>query len=1071
MKTRLFDDFAAARQNTYRGAEEGQQAKRLSNQELGALVGHGAMAYLQEIATIKGTRNDEWAARYQAGQDLPTVRVPFVYDKFLNYLRGLGVDPVRSGSVTRLQLMADRDIDRLAGNREVRVAETVLLHRDMKPLAGGLFDPAIFGDDGKQFAKYKLSEPIPNPLLEKPLRSLMGVTEKQYRDILSGQEPYGQFGKGPQAIAGWLKQLDPDRQQAQLRARIPGAAITTRDRMIKQLRYLSAIQKHNLKPEDLMLSRVPIIPPIYRPISKLAGKDSSLIDGMNHLYQQMIIADQNLKELSGMSDEVQQERLSVYDSVRSAFGLTDPADPELRRKHVSGLMKRITGPRGPKSSMVQSKLLSTTIDHVGRGVILPNANLDLDQIGVPEEQAWEMFRLPVMRRLTRRGMPVHIAKQIIDDRKPIARDALDAEMSERPVTSSRAPVLHKFGLMGFMPKIVQGHSLQLNPLVYGGFSADNDGNCVDYHQKLVLDLSGAASKPSLNASSWLENLRQNTGIRYDIDCSRIVVKIGQLPRIGKVKKAKSGRQLVYNVPDGVRVLSYNPQLGQPCWSPISNFTVDLEHEVVEVTTARKRKVIVSRNESLAVFDTETNSLVRCRPEDALGKFSPTLREVSIPEPDDPASWQDGWMLAAYVANGWRTDRMAGYAHNDKVLRSAFVAYWKQRVSDLICREYLDDGKGSSKFSNSAKVHLRGRQIASLMPDAVHPHIKHYGTNRTWVEPRSGKSPWANRARPALFKRIPGEAFALFGRQAWIGFLCGYLENDGTLLRLSRSDNPEKFQDHVILNTSSPYLVEDLRIVLRSLGLRYSLGVKQATASSHKGFSLVISTTDLQRISGELHFLSEPANGWLKGFVSKSEVTKDDIDVVPISSKFARASREKLGSKNKQVYGFLSKAMLTSRVSRLAAKKIIGCLEGVLEIPESWRRIVEADSVCWDEIRSVEPLDSREVYDIGVPDTKVFALNNDLVIWDTMNFHAVITDEAAQEVKDRMLPSSNLRFVADFSSPMFSPRQDHLLGLHLASTRRSDQRPVQFATLRDAAKAHARGEIGFDTPVRIRDWKR
>ena len=246
---------------------------------------------------------------------------------------------------------------------------------------------------------------------------------------------------------------------AALRSRIPGAAITTRDRMIKQLRYLDAIQKHDLKPEDLMVSRVPIIPPIYRPISKLAGKDASLIDGMNHLYQQLIIADKNLSELKGMSDQVGSERLAVYDAVRSAYGLTDPADPELRRKHVSGLMKRITGPGGPKSSMMQSKLLSTTVDHVGRGVVLPNANLNMDQIGIPEEQAWEMFRMPVMRRLTRRGLPVHIAKQIIDDRKPVAREALLAEMEERPVTASRAPVLHKFGLMGFMPVLVSGHSL------------------------------------------------------------------------------------------------------------------------------------------------------------------------------------------------------------------------------------------------------------------------------------------------------------------------------------------------------------------------------------------------------------------------------------------------------------------------------------------------------------------------------------------------------------------------------------------------------------------------------------
>lgn len=463
-----------------KGPEEGMQAKKVSNQELGALVAHGSMNYLREIATVKGDRNDEWVARYMSGQDLPAVKVPFVYEKFLSYLKGMGVNPVRTGSVTKLWLMSNDDIQDLTGNREIRSADTVDLVRDLKPIKGGLFDPAIFGDDGTKFAQYKLSTSIPHPLMEKPLIKLMDVTEKSYRDILAGKEDYKDFGTGPEAIAQWLSKLDVDKELASVRSKIPGSARTTKDKLIQRMRHLSSIKKQDLDPSQLMLDRVPIIPPIYRPISKLQGKDTPLIDGMNMLYQQMIYADQNLAQLQEVSESNPTEQIALYDAVQASLGMKPPADKELQQKQVKGLMKRLVG-KGPKQSFVQQKLLGSTVDNVGRGVAVPNAELGMNEIGIPEEQAWEIFKLPVMRRLTKRGIPVHVAREMIDERKDAARQAMLQEMEIRPVTASRAPVLHKFGMLGFMPKIVEGHSLQVNPLVHAGYGLDHDGDTMNFH--------------------------------------------------------------------------------------------------------------------------------------------------------------------------------------------------------------------------------------------------------------------------------------------------------------------------------------------------------------------------------------------------------------------------------------------------------------------------------------------------------------------------------------------------------------------------------------------------------------
>lgn len=469
-----------------KGSDDGMQAKRVSNQELGAIMAHGAMSYLHETGAIKGARNEEWVARYSAGKDLPALEVPMVYNKFLGYLKGMGVNPVQTGSVTRLWLMNNDDVDELAGRREVKVADTVNLAKDLSPIRGGLFDPAIFGDGGNKFAKFKLAQSIPHPMMEKPIMKILDVTETKYRDILAGKEQLGSFGTGSTAIGKALESLNVEKEKAEARRKIKTGARTSRDKAIVKLRYLNAIEKHQLKPQELMLDQVPVIPPLYRPISKLDGKGTPLIDGLNHLYQQMMYADNNLKEIRNFSDDDSNERLAAYDTVKAVMGLADPADAELRQKNVKGIMKKLVG-SSPKTSYVQGKLLSSTVDNVSRGVALPNSSLKLNQIGVPEEQAWKLFELPVMRRLTRRGIPVAEAKQAIEDRKPIAREAMLAEMEYRPVTSSRAPVLHKYGIQGFMPVLVDGYSIQLNPLVHVGFNLDHDGDQMNLHTVLTDD--------------------------------------------------------------------------------------------------------------------------------------------------------------------------------------------------------------------------------------------------------------------------------------------------------------------------------------------------------------------------------------------------------------------------------------------------------------------------------------------------------------------------------------------------------------------------------------------------------
>jgi DNA-directed RNA polymerase subunit beta' len=135
----------------------------------------------------------------------------------------------------------------------------------------------------------------------------------------------------------------------------------------------------------------------------------------------------------------------------------------------------------PKYGTMQRKLLSTTVDNVGRAVITPDPSLDMDSVGLPEDKAFEVYQRFLVRRLKRRGMSLGEALRHAKDKSPLARQMLLEEMESRPVIINRSPVLHRFGIMAFKPQLVKGSTLQVSPLIVRGFNADFDGDAMNYH--------------------------------------------------------------------------------------------------------------------------------------------------------------------------------------------------------------------------------------------------------------------------------------------------------------------------------------------------------------------------------------------------------------------------------------------------------------------------------------------------------------------------------------------------------------------------------------------------------------
>lgn len=207
-----------------------------------------------------------------------------------------------------------------------------------------------------------------------------------------------------------------------------------------------------------------------------------LINDANYLYKELFEANANLRQIQAAvgAEASGDERVATYNAFRAVTGLGDPIGQKNREKNVQGVLKSVFG-SSPKFGTLQRKLISTTVDNVGRAVITPNPDLDMDSVGLPEQQAFKAYERFVVRRLVRQGLSMRAALEHVNNKSQLARKILLEEMDQRPVYISRAPVLHKFGILAMKPRITRGDTLQVSPLIVKGFNADFDGDAMNYH--------------------------------------------------------------------------------------------------------------------------------------------------------------------------------------------------------------------------------------------------------------------------------------------------------------------------------------------------------------------------------------------------------------------------------------------------------------------------------------------------------------------------------------------------------------------------------------------------------------
>ena len=325
-----------------------------------------------------------------------------------------------------------------------------------------------------------------------------GETDLQYKQVLSEQEyqeareSWGngfRVGMGAESILELLQAIDLEKEYEDLTEGLKGATGQKRARIVKRLEVVEAFRESGNKPEWMIMTNVPVIPPDLRPMVQLDGGRFATSD-LNDLYRRIINRNNRLKrllELGAPDIIVRNEKRMLQEAVdalidngRRGRPVTGPGNRAL--KSLSDMLKG-------KSGRFRQNLLGKRVDYSGRSVIVVGPELKIYQCGLPKEMAIELFKPFVMKELVQNGTAHNIknAKKMVERLQPEVWDVLEDVIKEHPVMLNRAPTLHRLGIQAFEPILVEGKAIKLHPLVCTAFNADFDGDQMAVHLPLSVE--------------------------------------------------------------------------------------------------------------------------------------------------------------------------------------------------------------------------------------------------------------------------------------------------------------------------------------------------------------------------------------------------------------------------------------------------------------------------------------------------------------------------------------------------------------------------------------------------------
>ena len=343
------------------------------------------------------------------------------------------------------------------------------------------------------------------------LKPLLTIGETEFRQL---DEKYGSgarsgrifwAGMGAEAVRDIIVRMDLDELSRALHAAVRTTSGQRRKKAIKQLRLIEAFRRSGNRPEWMILSVLPVIPPDLRPMVQLDGGRFATSD-LNDLYRRVINRNNRLKrllELGAPEIIIRNEKRMLQEACDALI------DNGRRGRAIAGTgnhrLKSLSDMLKGKQGRFRQNLLGKRVDYSGRSVIVVGPDLKLHQCGLPKKMALELFKPFVMRQLVEKGFAHNIksAKRIVERVRPEVWDVLEEVIKDHPVLLNRAPTLHRLGIQAFMPVLVEGSAIQIHPLVCTAFNADFDGDQMAVHVPLSTAAQEEARTMMLSTANLL----------------------------------------------------------------------------------------------------------------------------------------------------------------------------------------------------------------------------------------------------------------------------------------------------------------------------------------------------------------------------------------------------------------------------------------------------------------------------------------------------------------------------------------------------------------------------------------
>jgi DNA-directed RNA polymerase subunit beta' len=394
----------------------------------------------------------------------------------------------------------------------------------------------------------KLDEDFNQTLKElKDLKPLLIISEHDYQNLSLKFGHIFEAGIGAEAIRHLLQKIDLEKSVVKLEEKLVGAIDSKKEKLIKRLKLLKSLRNNNIRPEWMIMTVLPVIPPDLRPMVALDGGRFAASD-LNDLYRRVINRNNRLKQLIDLNapevicrneKRMLQEAVDalIDNSARHSKTVTASTGQKRQLKSLADALKG-------KQGRFRQNLLGKRVDYSGRSVIVVNPRLNLDQCGLPKIMALELFKPFIISQLIKREIVhnVRSASRYIEAGHDEVFDILEEIVREAYVLLNRAPTLHRLGIQAFKPILIEGKAIQIHPLVCTAFNADFDGDQMAVHVPLTTEARKEAAELMLSSHNLL---KPATGEPIVAPGQDIVWGTYYMTSLNEADKAKSDEDLHY----------------------------------------------------------------------------------------------------------------------------------------------------------------------------------------------------------------------------------------------------------------------------------------------------------------------------------------------------------------------------------------------------------------------------------------------------------------------------------------------------------------------------------------------